>query len=68
MRREKWISWEIRRVIERYATEGPGKLATELSRSESSIMGLARRLGLRSATRRLRQAETRRRKNADQHA
>ena len=36
-------------VLARFPAEGPSRLAVELGRSESSVHGLARRFGLRTA-------------------
>jgi len=46
--RRQWKHTELVAVISRYTGEGPGRLALELSRSEDSVSGLARRLGQRT--------------------
>ena len=59
MPRRTWSLTEIIAVAERYPREGPASLASILGRGEDSITSQARRLGLRSATRRTRGAATR---------
>ena len=59
----RWGRRETLILISRYEQEGPRRLAAEFGRSPDSVMSAASRLGLKSRTRRQRQALTRR-KNA----
>ena len=51
MKRRRWTHAEIVTLLSRYAGEGPIRLAEELSRTEDSVNGLARRLGQRTPRR-----------------
>src|ERR1043165_7696773 len=51
----RWSAKEISLLRERYEEEGTAQLAMELGRSEDSVSGEARRLGLRFTQRRRKQ-------------
>lgn len=59
MPRRIWNLTEIRTIAENYPEEGPEPLARLLGRSEDSVMGQARRFGIRSLHRRSRQGQAR---------
>ncbi len=62
MPKRRWRSAEIAEVVRRYEAEGPDGLARDLGRSVPSVTSQANHLGMRSGTRRTRQARTRRRR------
>jgi len=62
--RRPWLPGEVRLLGQRYPGEGPSHLATDLGRSEDSVMSMARRLGLRSLHRLRRQVQSRSQKRA----
>jgi hypothetical protein len=64
MARRPWRAHEFGLLWPRYLTEGPARLAAELDRTEDSVTAQANRIGMRSLTRRQRQALTRRIKTA----
>ncbi len=53
--RKKWSPTEIAEVLAKYSDHGSVRLSAELGRSKDSISGIARRYGIRSASRRKRQ-------------
>lgn len=63
MGRRRWRAWEIEELLHRFPSEGAVALAASLDRSVDSVTGEARRLGLKSLTRRKRQALSRAEKN-----
>lgn len=64
MRKRRWKAGEISVLSWRYEAEGPAQLAVELGRSVHSVTSQASRLGMKSANRRNRQANSRRRPQA----
>jgi hypothetical protein len=58
VRKFRWRAREIGLLYPRYLYEGPAQLAEELGRTEDAVNSQARKLGLRSLTRRQRQAQT----------
>lgn len=58
MPKRLWNLTEIRTIAEHYPEEGPEPLARLLGRSEDSVMGQARKYGIRSLHRRSRQEQT----------
>jgi hypothetical protein len=58
----RWTAAEVDQVMRRYQVEGPTPIASEIGRSEDAVTSFANRLGLRSETRRQRQAQSRKRR------